>query len=96
MITQRKIYSKGLTMSEERIPRNEILEERRRFIRTRMLLTISEAATMLAVSPRTVKGLIDEGRLPRINEHKHAGRTRVTAESIDRYIQSMLDSPETD
>ena len=78
-------------MSEERISRSEIVEERRRFIRSRMLLTVKDAAVMLAVSPRTVERLIDEGRLPRINEHKNCGRTRVTAAALDEYIISITE-----
>lgn len=87
----RTIYSRGFTMSEERIPRNEIVEERRRFIRSRMLLTVKDAALILACGERTVERLMEEGKLAKIKNRVSGSIKKTTAESLDDYIQSLIE-----
>lgn len=56
----------------------------------RVLLTISDVAERLVVSERTVYRLINAGHIDGI----HIGRlVRVTEDSVDGYIESLLHSP---
>jgi excisionase family DNA binding protein len=49
----------------------------------RHLLTVDQVAGFLAVSPKTVRRMIKDGRLP---YHRISGGVRVSAADLDGYI----------
>lgn len=72
-------------MTEVKITRKEIDEVKRQHILDNLLYEPQEVATMLCVSVKTVFRLIEEGELSRANGKKNAGRTRITARSLELY-----------
>lgn len=60
--------------------------------RPRVLLTIPDVAERLCVSERTVYRLANAGHVDAV----HVGRLiRITEDSVDSYIESLLHSPFT-
>ena len=72
-------------MTDARITRKEIEEVKRQHILDNLLYSPQEAAMMLSVSVKSIFRLIDEGELVRANGKVNAGRTRITARSVERY-----------
>lgn len=75
-------------MCTEMIPRDEIISERRRFIRENLFLTVDAIAELLCVAPRTVIALQTEGKLYRAK----TGKNIVPIESFEQYRASIVEN----
>lgn len=76
-------------MSPERITRADIDRIKREHILDNLLYSPQEVATILGLSVRSVFNLIDSGRLTSVNATPGAGRTRITARSVEVYRVSI-------
>lgn len=82
-------------MSPERITKREIDDVKRQHILKNLLYSPVEAAQVLSVSVSQLFSLIQEGKLEAANQAAANGKkatkgTRVTAESLERYRQSII------
>ena len=68
-----------------RITRKDIEEVKRQHILANLLSDPKEVASMFCVSVKTIFRLIEEGELIRANGKLNSGRTRITAQSVERY-----------
>jgi hypothetical protein len=83
----------------ERITRQEIDDIKRQHILKNLLYTPVEASQVLAVSVRTIFELVRDGRLVAANQSAANGGsatrgTRITAESLEVYRQSIVVTPD--
>lgn len=82
-------------MSPERVTKREIDEIKRQHILKNLLYSPVEAAQVLSVSVRQLFVLVQEGKLEAANQAAANGGkatkgTRITAESLERYRQSII------
>lgn len=57
-----------------------------------VLIKVSEAAKRLCVSEQTVRDLCDQKKITAIRPTGPTGHRKVVAESVDRYLQSLVDA----
>lgn len=58
-----------------------------------VLLTVNQAAERLNLSPQMVRDLCDQKKLLSIRPSGNPrGRRRIVAESLDKYVQSLIES----
>lgn len=81
-------------MTQEKITRADIEKIKREHILDNLLYSPQEVSAVLCVSVRTVFNLIEAGLLPRANEHKGSGRTRIPARGLEKYKKSICGESE--
>ena len=79
-------------MVKERITRQEIDSFKREILEQTVVVTIQDAARILACSTSTVRSLVREGHISQHNRHGH-GRpcsgTRILAAELREYVRSI-------
>lgn len=79
-------------MTKERITRQEIDSYKREILEQTVVVTLQDAARILACSTSTVRSLVREGHISQHNRHGH-GRpcagTRILAAELREYVRSI-------
>lgn len=82
-------------MNEERITRREVETYKREVLQQTVLVTVDQAAEVLAVSPDTVLRLVRNGRIPSYGEHGPRSKgIRLLAAELREYVRSIRIAPE--
>lgn len=76
-------------MVKECITRAEIDAYKREILEQSILITIDDAAAMLAVSTRTIKRRVDEGLLATYSDTPDRENTRFLASELRDYVRRM-------
>lgn len=76
-------------MVEIRLTRSDIDQYKREILETSVLIRLDEAATILAVHPRTVQRRVDEGKLVPYNDNNSQKGIRFLASELKRYVAEM-------
>jgi predicted ArsR family transcriptional regulator len=74
---------------QERITRKEIESYKREVLEQSVLVTLDDAAAILAVSPRTVRRRVEEGLLPTYSDTSDRENTRFLASELRDYVRRM-------
>jgi predicted ArsR family transcriptional regulator len=73
----------------ERITRQEIEMYKREVLEQSVLVTLDDAAAILAVSPRTVRRRVEEGLLATYSDTRDRENTRFLASELREYVRRM-------
>jgi predicted ArsR family transcriptional regulator len=73
----------------ERITRQEIEMYKREVLEQSVLVTLDDAAAILAVSPRTVRRRVEEGLLATYSDTSDRENTRFLASELREYVRRM-------
>lgn len=76
-------------MTKQRITRKEIDAYKREVLETSVLVRLEEAADILAVSPRTLRRRVEEGRIPSYNDNQTKKGIRFLASELQEYVREM-------
>lgn len=76
-------------MVRERITRQEIDAYKREILDQTVLVTLDDAAAVLAVSTRTLRRRVEEGLIPTYSDTPDRGNTRFLASELRDYVRSM-------
>lgn len=76
-------------MIKERITRVEIDAYKREILDQCVLVPLEEAATILAVSPRTLRRRVEEGLIPTYSDTPDRENTRFLASELREYVRRM-------
>jgi len=76
-------------MNKERLTRQEIQAYKREMLEACILVSLDEAAAILAVSRTTVLRRVDEGRLSAYNDNSTGKGLRFLASELQRYVREM-------
>lgn len=74
---------------QERITRREIEGYKREILEQSVLVTLDDAAAILAVSPRTVRRRVEEGLLSTYSDTSDRENTRFLASELRDYVRRM-------
>jgi excisionase family DNA binding protein len=78
-----------LTMPRERITRGDIEAFKREVLEQSVLVTPRDAAQMLSCSPRTVLGLVQDGKINAYNGSTRGKGLRLMASELRDYVRSI-------
>jgi len=76
-------------MTKVKITRIEIEAYKREILETSVLVNLETAAVMLAVTPRTVRNRVAEGRLTPYNDNLTCKGMRFLASELQAYVREM-------
>ena len=76
-------------MIKERITRLEIDTYKREILEQSILISLDDAAAVLAVSTRTLKRRVDEGLLPTYSDTSERENIRFLASELRDYVRRM-------
>ena len=76
-------------MVRERITRAEIEAYKREILDQTVLITLDDAAAVLAVSPRTLRRRVEEGLIPTYSDTPDRENTRFLASELREYVRQM-------
>lgn len=74
---------------QERITRRDIESYKREVLEQSVLVTLDDAAAILAVSPRTVRRRVEEGLLSTYSDTSDRENTRFLASELRDYVRRM-------
>lgn len=77
------------TMMRERITRGDIEAFKREVLEQSVLVTPRDAAIILSCSPRTVLGLVQDGKIPAYNGSNRGKGLRIMASELRDYVRSI-------
>lgn len=73
----------------ERITRMDIETYKREILDRTVLVSLEDAAQIMAVSPRTLRRRVDEGLLPIYSDTPDRGNIRFLASELSEYVRRM-------
>lgn len=76
-------------MHKERITRVEIETYKREILEQSVLITLDDAAAVLAISPRTLKRRVEEGLICTYSDTRDRENTRFLASELREYVRRM-------
>jgi len=76
-------------MIKERVTRAEIDAYKREILEQSVLVSLEDAAAVLAVSPRTLRRRVEEGLIPTYSDTPDRENTRFLASELCKYVRGM-------